>query len=75
MLEVLLICRPLSTQWDPNVGGACGDQTTSFVVIEVLGLVLDVAILMCPILLLMVHSKTSLWYKLRVIFFLDIGAV
>jgi hypothetical protein len=49
ILEVCLICRPLAAQWDPNVGGACGNQIASFVTIEVLGLALDVAILVLPI--------------------------
>jgi hypothetical protein len=49
VLEVCLICRPLAAQWDPNVGGACGNQIASFVTIEVLGLALDVAILVLPI--------------------------
>jgi hypothetical protein len=49
ILEICLICRPLAAQWDPNVGGACGNQIASFVTIEVLGLALDVAILVLPI--------------------------
>jgi hypothetical protein len=49
ILEICLICRPLAAQWDPNTGGACGNQIASFVTIEVLGLALDVAILVLPI--------------------------
>ena len=48
MLELFLICRPFSRQWDPDVTGACGNQKVSFIVIESLGLLLDVSILIMP---------------------------
>ncbi|KAF2740917.1 hypothetical protein EJ04DRAFT_539653 [Polyplosphaeria fusca] len=48
VLELFLICRPLSAQWDPDVTGACGNQRVSYVVIESISAVLDLAILILP---------------------------
>lgn len=44
ILEVFLICKPFAAQWDSRILGACGDQLTSFILLESVGLVLDVAI-------------------------------
>ena len=48
-LEVFLICRPMAVDWNVHVDGTCGDQVLSYLVLEVLGLVLDFAILTVPI--------------------------
>jgi hypothetical protein len=49
VLEVCLICRPMAAQWNPKVQGLCGNQTISFVALEVSGMVLDLVILMAPL--------------------------
>jgi hypothetical protein len=38
----------MAAQWDPNVQGLCGNQIASFVALEVLGMVLDLALLFVP---------------------------
>ncbi|KAG8163969.1 hypothetical protein KVR01_005887 [Diaporthe batatas] len=48
VVQVFAICRPLAAQWDPRVRGACGDQAVSFLVLEALGLLLDIGVLAVP---------------------------
>ena len=43
-LEVFLICRPMAVDWNAHIDGTCGDQVVSYLVLEVLGLLLDVTI-------------------------------
>lgn len=74
VLEVCLICRPLATQWDSNIKGLCGNQTASFIAVEVSGLVLDLAILVSP--LPTVYSlMISRARKATIILLLDAGAL
>lgn len=49
VVELFLICRPLSAQWDPSANGACGDQKTAYIVIEVCALALDLITILMPI--------------------------
>jgi hypothetical protein len=72
ILEVCLICRPLAAQWDPNTGGACGNQIASFVTIEVLGLALDVAILLLPVKPL-IRLRVTMKQKLTLLFVFNSG--
>lgn len=73
VLEVLLIFRPLAAQWDPNITGACGNQTASFMAIEILGLALDVIILGQPIpMLLRLHINKK---KLGLFLMFEAGAL
>lgn len=48
IIQIFLICQPFAAQWDPHVLGSCGDQVTSFVVIETMGLLLDIGIFAIP---------------------------
>ena len=43
-LEVFLICRPMAVDWNTHVDGTCNDQIISYLVLEVLGLLLDLTI-------------------------------
>ena len=43
-LEAFLICRPMAVDWNAHVDGTCGDQIVSYLVLEVLGLLLDFTI-------------------------------
>jgi hypothetical protein len=74
ILEICLICRPLTVQWNMNAKGACGNQVASYVVIEGSGMVLDVAILGLPIVVL---TKVSLpiSQKLGIFVALDAGVM
>lgn len=47
-LEVFLICRPMAVDWNAYVDGTCGDQTVSYLILEVLGLLLDLSIVALP---------------------------
>jgi hypothetical protein len=49
LVEPFLICRPLSADWDSHVNGTCGDQIVSYVVLEIIGLFLDLMILVVPL--------------------------
>ena len=48
MLEMFFICRPMATAWYADVHGTCGDQVVSYVVLEIIGLFIDIAILVYP---------------------------
>ncbi|KAF2661058.1 hypothetical protein K491DRAFT_754255 [Lophiostoma macrostomum CBS 122681] len=48
VLEIFLICRPFSAQWDVDATGACGNQEASFLVIEIIGLGLDLIMMIYP---------------------------
>ena len=49
ILEVFLICRPLAVDWNPHVDGKCADQIVSYLVLEILGLLIDFTILVTPL--------------------------
>ena len=49
-LEIFLICRPMAVDWSIQTHGTCGDQVVSYLVLEVIGLLLDFIILAIPIL-------------------------
>ena len=62
VLEIFLICRPLAAAWDSNISGECGQEVVSYVVLEIFGLGIDLAILIAPLrviwrLLLTTRSK------------------
>ena len=48
-LEVFLICRPMAVDWNALVKGTCGNQILSYLILEVLGLLLDCIILAIPL--------------------------
>jgi hypothetical protein len=74
VLEVCLICRPLTAQWDPDAKGLCGNQMASFAVIEISGMIIDVAILVMPA-TIVPRMDMTLKRKIRVMIFLDVGAM
>ena len=46
----LLICRPLSMNWNPlTPGGKCGNQTAAFAAVGVVDLLTDLLILVLPL--------------------------
>ena len=49
VLEVLLVCRPIAAAWDPNVKGSCGNEVIAYIILETLGLILDLAIAVLPV--------------------------
>ena len=44
ILEALLICRPISAAWDQNTRGSCGNDVAAYIVFEISGLIIDLAI-------------------------------
>ena len=48
-LETFVICRPMAMDWNAHINGTCGNQVVSYVVLEVLGLLLDFVILVLPL--------------------------
>jgi hypothetical protein len=69
-----LICRPMAAQWDPDVEGLCGNQTASFIALEVSGMVLDLALLLTPS-YIVAKLHTSRANKVRPIAIFNAGAL
>ncbi|KAI1292682.1 hypothetical protein F5Y03DRAFT_402819 [Xylaria venustula] len=67
-----LVCRPLSAAWDPAVKGVCINQKVSFVVIEAVGLAIDLMILFIPFLIIP-QIQMSRKRKLGIILILSAG--
>ena len=44
----LLICRPMAAAWDTSINGTCGQQVLSYVILEIVGGLIDIVILMIP---------------------------
>ena len=40
-----MICRPIAAGWDPSITGSCGNQIVSFLVLEIVGLLIDLTLL------------------------------
>lgn len=74
VIEVLLICRPLSAQWDSEAGGACGNQILSFIIVECVGIALDIALLGIPLYPIL-KLDLSMKKKAPIIIALDAGVV
>ena len=49
LIEAFLICRPVSAAWSPNGSDKCGNETLAFVIFEVIGLKIDLAISLLPL--------------------------
>ena len=49
VLDVCLICHPIKAAWDTSVKGRCGNQVLSFVLLESIGLFIDLGIIYTPI--------------------------
>ncbi|KAG6354447.1 hypothetical protein INS49_004464 [Diaporthe citri] len=74
IIQIFLICQPFAAQWDPQVLGTCGDQVTSFLVIETAGLLLDIAIFTLPPVIVM-RLMTPTKMKVQLVLVFNIGAV
>lgn len=73
-VQIFLICRPFAAQWDPRVLGSCGDQVLSFMVLESVGIILDVGILLVPAVTIM-GLQMRVEMKFRLILVFNIGAM
>ena len=49
VLETFLVCRPMAVDWNAHIDGTCGNQVVSYLGLEVIGLVVDFAILFLPL--------------------------
>ncbi|KAI7778024.1 hypothetical protein LA080_002661 [Diaporthe eres] len=74
IIQIFLICQPFAAQWDPQVLGTCGDQVTSFLVIETAGLLLDIGIFTLPPVIIM-RLMTPTKMKVQLVLVFNIGAV
>ena len=72
LLEVFLICRPMAVDWNASIDGKCGDQILSYLVLEILGLFLDLTTVAVPILATW-RLQVSLARKLSIAILLSIG--
>ena len=74
ILEIVLICRPFSAQWNSDLVGVCGNQQVSFIVIESIGLALDIVLLLLPLpSILSLH--VTMEKKIGIVIVVDIGAM
>lgn len=74
IIQIFLICQPFAAQWNPHTLGSCGDQVTSFIIIEIAGLLLDIAIFTLPP-IIVTGVITSTKKKVQIVLALNIGAV
>lgn len=74
LLETFLICRPMAVDWNTRIDGTCGNQVVSYLVLEILGLLLDFAILVLPLPCIW-KLHTSLRGKMLISFILSIGSL
>ena len=73
ILEIFLICRPMAVDWNASINGKCGNQIASYVVLEILGLLLDFIIIMTPILMIwLLCMDRALRFKISIIFSIGI---
>lgn len=49
ILDLSLICRPISAQWNSDINATCGDQRLSFIILESTAIILDLVILIAPV--------------------------
>ena len=49
LLVIFLICHPLAAAWNASIHGSCGDQVVSYVALEIIGALIDLAILIAPL--------------------------
>ena len=71
-LEAMLICQPLSAAWNPIAN--CANEIVAFVILESIGLIIDVAILVVPaIVIWRINMKPS--RKLGIIVIFSLGGL
>ncbi|KAI1770233.1 hypothetical protein F4818DRAFT_274425 [Hypoxylon cercidicola] len=74
LLTAVLICRPIQASWDDQDQGTCGNQTAAFISLEVIGLIIDIAILALPIwFIFSLHMQLK--KKVSTIFIMSAGAL
>ena len=72
-LEVFLICRPMAVDWNTQIQGTCGNQIISYLVLEVLGLLLDSIIMVLPIFCIWtIHMPTGKKVRFMILFSIGI---
>jgi hypothetical protein len=73
VLDLLLICRPISAQWKSEVTAICGNQQTSFVVIETSAVIIDCMICAIAFFMVLRLMGISARVKVKLICMLDVG--
>ena len=48
LLGAFLICRPAAAAWNNSLNGTCANQMISYLLLEVIGALIDAAILILP---------------------------
>ena len=49
ILTGLLICRPMTLNWDPTARGHCGNQTLAFAAVSIVDIITDILIFAMPL--------------------------
>ncbi|TQV96200.1 integral membrane protein [Cordyceps javanica] len=66
ILTGILICRPITLNWDPNARGSCGNQTVLFSAVSIVDIVTDILIIALPVKMLW-GLKMRRTYKIAVV--------
>jgi hypothetical protein len=74
ILDLTLICRPISAQWRIDGVAVCGNQWLSFLILEVTAILLDCLILIIPIFNIL-RLQLSTNRRLALLFLFETGAM
>ena len=70
--SALLLCRPVSYNWNHNIKGTCGDSNKSFLAQAVMNLCIDLAIVIISVPVLW-NLQTRTMKKLGIYFMFSVG--
>ncbi|EHK21742.1 uncharacterized protein TRIVIDRAFT_70756 [Trichoderma virens Gv29-8] len=74
ILTGILICRPITMNWDPTARGQCGNQTLAFAAVSIVDIVTDLAIIILP-LRLVASLQMKKTYKVALICVFGFGLI
>lgn len=74
ILTGVLLCRPITLNWDPTARGKCGNQTIAFSTVSIIDIITDIMIISLPIKMLW-GLKMKRTYKLAVACMFGAGLV
>ncbi len=49
ILTGVLLCRPITLNWDPDGRGSCGNQTVAFSAVSIVDIITDMLIISLPV--------------------------
>ncbi|EGR46303.1 GPCR, PTH11-type [Trichoderma reesei QM6a] len=74
ILTGILICQPVTMNWDPTARGHCGNQTLAFAAVSIVDIITDLAIMILPLQMVSkLHMKRT--YKVALMGVFGLGFV